>query len=114
MLPPGLDRFRRKLGRGDPTPRAKRVGTPGDEADRRFVRVLATVLTDGLEAVEAAVGEALEAGTASDDVVLNILARHREPPQPPTLSVSDVLALVHAPIADCARYDQLRGAYATA
>ncbi len=101
VLPPGLDRFRRKLGRGD-------------EADRRFVRVLATVLTDGLEAVEAAVSEALEAGTASDEVVLNILARHREPPQPPTLSVSDVLALVHAPIADCARYDQLRGAYAAA
>ncbi len=100
-LPPALDRLRRKLGRGD-------------EADRRFVRVLATVLTDGLEAVEAAVGEALEAGTASDDVVLNILARRREPPQPPTLSVSEVLALVHAPIADCARYDRLRGHHATA
>ena len=89
-LPPGLDRLRRKLGRGD-------------EADRRFVRVLAMVLTDGMDAVEAAVGEALDAGTASDDVVLNILARRREPPQPPTLSVSDVLALRHAPIADCAR-----------
>ena len=100
-LPPGLDRLRRKLGRGD-------------EADRRFVRVLAMVLADGLETVEAAVAEALDAGTASDDVVLNILARRREPPQPPTLSVSDVLALQYAPIADCARYDQLRGAYAAA
>lgn len=100
-LPPGLDRLRRKLGRGD-------------EADRRFVRVLAMVLTDGIEAVEAAVAEALDAGIASDDVVLNILARHREPAQPPTLSVSDVLALRHAPIADCARYDQLRAAYAAA
>ncbi len=113
-LPPDLDRLRRKLGRGDPTPRAKRAGTPGDEADRRFVRVLAMVLTDGMEVVEAAVGEALDAGTASDDVVLNILARRREPPQLPTLSVSDVLALRHAPIADCARYDQLRGTYAAA
>ena len=100
-LPPGLDRLRRKLGRGD-------------EADRRFVRVLAMVLGDGMDAVEAAITEALEAGTASDDVVLNILARHREPPQPPTLSVSDVLALRHAPIADCARYDQLRGVHAAA
>jgi len=100
-LPPALTTLRRKLGRGD-------------EADRRFVRVLAMVLTDGLEAVEAAVGETLEAGTASDDVVLNILARRREPPQPPTLSVSEVLALVHAPIADCARYDQLRGHHAAA
>jgi len=100
-LPPGLERLRRKLGRGD-------------EADRRFVRVLAMVLGDGMDAVEAAIAEALEAGTASDDVVLNILARHREPPQPPTLSVSDVLALRHAPIADCARYDQLRGHRAAA
>ena len=30
-----------------------RLGT-GDEADRRFVRVLAAVLTDGLDAVEGA------------------------------------------------------------
>lgn len=61
------------------------------------------VLTDGMDTVEAAVAEALEAGTASDDVVLNILARRREPPQPPALSVCDVLALRHTPIADCAR-----------
>ena len=38
-LPPALARLRRKLG-------------SGDEADRRFVRVLAAVLTDGLDAVE--------------------------------------------------------------
>ena len=36
-----LARLRRKLG-------------TGDEADRRFVRVLAAVLTDGLDAVEGA------------------------------------------------------------
>lgn len=41
-LPPALTRLRRKLG-------------SGDEADRRFVRVLASVMTDGLEAVEAAI-----------------------------------------------------------
>ncbi|WP_426261894.1 hypothetical protein, partial [Sphingomonas sp. DC1100-1] len=39
----------------------------GDDADRRFVRVLAAVLDDGLEAVEVAVREALLAGVASDD-----------------------------------------------
>jgi hypothetical protein len=35
-LPPALARLRRKLG-------------AGDEADRRFVRVLAAVLEDGVE-----------------------------------------------------------------
>jgi hypothetical protein len=61
-LPPALARLRRKLG-------------SGDEADRRFVRVLSAVLTDGLDAVEAAIREALEVGAASDDVILNILGR---------------------------------------
>ena len=77
-------------------------------ADRRFVRVLSAVLTDGLEPVEAAVREALATGTASDDLILNILARRREPPRPLTIITSEDSALRHPPIADCARYDQLR------
>lgn len=88
-------RLRRKLGNGD-------------DADRRFVRVLSVVLTDGLEPVEAAVREALATGTASDDLILNILARRREPPRPLTIITSEDSALRHPPIADCARYDQLR------
>lgn len=94
-LPPALARLRRKLGNGD-------------DADRRFVRVLSAVLTDGLEPVEAAVREALATGTASDDLILNILARRREPPRPLTIITSEDSALRHPPIADCARYDQLR------
>ena len=100
-LPPALARLRRKLGNGD-------------DADRRFVRVLAAVLTDGLEIVEAAVREALATGTASDDLILNILARRREPPQPLTIVTSEDNALRHPPIADCARYDQLRNFHAAA
>ncbi|MDK2770576.1 IS21 family transposase [Sphingopyxis sp. SE2] len=94
-LPPALARLRRKLGNGD-------------DADRRFVRVLSAVLTDGLDPVEAAVREALATGTASDDLILNILARRREPPRPLTIITSEDSALRHPPIADCARYDQLR------
>ena len=94
-LPPALARLRRKLGHGD-------------DADRRFVRVLSAVLTDGLEPVEAAAREALATGTASDDLILNILARRREPPRPLTIITSEDSALRHPPIADCARYDQLR------
>jgi hypothetical protein len=81
----------------------------GDEADRRFVRVLAAVLTDGLEAVEAAIREALDGGAASDEVILNILARHREPPSERPLDVVVDLKLSHPPMADCARYDTVRG-----
>lgn len=100
-LPPALARLRRKLG-------------AGDEADRRFVRVLAAVLEDGLEPVEAAAHEALAAGTVSDDVILNILARRREPPRPPSIVTPEDLALRHPPQADCTRYDSLRGLHAAA
>jgi len=100
-LPPALSQLRRKLG-------------SGDEADRRFVRVLAAVLTDGLKVVEDAIREALEAGAASDEVILNILSRRREPPRPLTIVTPQNLALTHPPIADCARYDQLRGLDAAA
>jgi len=100
-LPPALSRLKTKLGRGD-------------EADRRFVRVLAAVLIDGLDAVDDAVREALDAGAASDEVILNILARRREPPPPEPITTSEALALRHPPIADCARYDLLRGSRATA
>jgi hypothetical protein len=37
-------------------------------------------MTDGLEAVEAAIREALDNGAVSDEVILNILARYRDPP----------------------------------
>ncbi|WP_167108965.1 IS21 family transposase [Sphingomonas oligoaromativorans] len=100
-LPPALARLRRKLG-------------AGDEADRRFVRVLSAVLVDGLDLVEAAVREALAAGTVSDDVILNILARRREPPRPLTIVTSEDLELKYPPLADCGRYDQLRGLHAAA
>jgi hypothetical protein len=100
-LPPALTRLKAKLGRGD-------------EADRRFVRVLAAVLVDGLDTVDDAVREALDAGAASDEVILNILARRREPPAPAPITTGEALALRHPPVADCARYDTLRGSRAAA
>jgi hypothetical protein len=51
---------------------------------------------------------------ASDDVILNILARRREPERPPTISTSPALALSVPPVADCARHDLLRGSRAAA
>jgi hypothetical protein len=81
-----------------------------DDGDRQMVKILSAVLSDGLTAVEAACAEALANGVHSADVVLNILARHRDPGPAATILTPDALRLRHAPIADCARYDRLRRA----
>ena len=96
-LPVGLERVRRRL-------------KGSDDGDRQMVKVLSAVLTDGLAAVEAACAEALAGGVNSADVVLNILARHRDPAPAATILTPEALRLRHAPIADCARYDRLRRA----
>ena len=95
LLPGALERIRRKLaGVGD--------------GDRQMVEILTAVLSDGLAAVEAACAEALREGVHSADVVLNILARQREPPPAVTILTPEALRLRHEPVADCARYDSLR------
>ena len=94
-LPGSLARVRRKLS-----------GTAA--GDRQMVAVLAAVLSDGLEAVEAACGEALSAGVCSADVILNLLARRRPTADPGRIAVPDALSLTAMPNADCARYDGLR------
>ena len=73
-------------------------------------RFLAAVLSDGLPAVEAACAQALAEGVHSADVVLNILARRRDPGPAPPIHTPAALSLRHAPVADCARYDTLRSA----
>ena len=96
LLPGALERVRRKLA-------------GASDGDRQMVDILAAVLGDGLAAVEAACAEALREGVHSADVVLNILARQREPPTPATIPTPEALRLRHEPLADCARYDRLRG-----
>ena len=76
--------------------------------DRQVVDILGAVLTDGLDAVEAACAEALSHNVHSAGVVLNILARHREPPPPLTIATPDALKLGREPAANCDRYDSLR------
>jgi hypothetical protein len=97
VLPASLERVRRKL-----------AGT--DDGDRQMVEILTTVLSDGLPAVEAACSEALREGVHSAPVILNILARRREPAAPTTIMTPEALRLRHEPSADCARYDSLRRA----
>ena len=73
-----------------------------------MVEILAAVLSDGLDAVEAACAEALSHNVHSAGVVLNILARRREPPPPLTIATPDALRLSCEPAANCDRYDSLR------
>ena len=68
------------------------------------------MLGDGLSAVEAACADALRQGVHSADVIINILARRREPAAAITIMTPDALRLRHEPAADCARYDSLRRA----
>ena len=95
VLPAAMERVRRKLA-------------DADDGNRQMVDILAAVLSDGLTAVEAACAEALTHGVHSADVVLNILARQRDPTPPATILTPAALTLRHAPLADCARYDNLR------
>lgn len=94
-LPPALAKVRGRLGRSD-------------EADRQFVDILAAILTDGVDAVEAACAEALAAGTHSRDVILNILTRRHDTARPAAMAIPAGLVLTLEPAADCARYDRLR------
>ena len=56
----------------------------------------------------AACAEAISHGVHSADVILNILARQRDPGPPITILTPAALALRHEPVADRARYDNLR------
>jgi hypothetical protein len=49
-------------------------------------------------------------GVHSSDVIINILTRRRDPGPVALIFTPDALKLRHAPVADCARYDQLRRA----
>jgi hypothetical protein len=80
------------------------------DGDRQMVSILECVELDGLPTVEAACQEALDQGVFSSAVIINILARKRDPQPAAILSIPDALRLTHEPLADCARYDSLRRA----
>jgi hypothetical protein len=77
--------------------------TIGDNSPDSFVGA-----ADGLPAVDAACAEAIAHGVHSADVVLNILARQRDPDPAANILTPAALTLHHPPVADCARYDNLR------
>lgn len=95
LLPPHLERMRRKL-RGS------------NDGDRQMLKALSAVPMDGSTSVDAACAEALSEGVHSADVILNILARRRDPAPAITIMTPAALTLHLAPLANCDRYDQLR------
>src|SRR3546814_2763661 len=86
MLPASRERIRRKLA-------------TAEDGDRQMVDILAAVPSDGLPAVEAACAEAVREGVHSAGVVINILARRRDPAAPVTILTPEALRLQHEPAA---------------
>lgn len=87
------------------------------DGDRQFVEVLSVVGRYGLDAVTEACAQALSDKTVSSDVILAILSRTQDEPQPEPVQESAKLPqLTLLPIVDCSRYDLLLsgGAHGTA
>ena len=88
------------------------------DGDRQFVGILSVVPLYGIEAVTKACVDVLATSTVSRDVILNLLSRTHEEPQPAvTNPAAHLPVLTTPPIADCRRYDLLLlagGADATA
>jgi transposase len=85
--------------------------------DRQFVGILSVVSRYGLEAVAVACTQALSDKTVSSDVILSILSRTHDEPQPEPVELSAQLPLIKlVPVVDCYRYDRLLsgGAHGTA
>jgi hypothetical protein len=95
VLPAAIERVRRKLA-------------GADDGNRQMVDILNAVLTDGLPAVEAVCAEAIAHGVHSADVVLNILARQRDPGPPATILAPAALTLRHVPISSLPGLPMLR------
>jgi hypothetical protein len=94
-LPPNLLRTQQKLMRQ----------TGGD---RSFVNILHAVNIHGMDIVESACHKALSQRTVQGEIILNLIAREVAPPVPALITPPPKLQLREEPIADCARYDELR------
>ena len=86
------------LSRGDCLGVSGRIGHHGDEIDG--------VGPAALEKLEADLAELV--AKDQGDVVIAILARRRQPPVPASITTPNALRLKTEPVADCARYDNLR------
>jgi hypothetical protein len=79
------------------------------KGDRAFVELLLAAREVGLEALQVACELTLDGGVITAAVVMNELRRLTAPPRPHAISLPDQLRLQVEPLADCSRYDRLRG-----
>ena len=79
------------------------------KGDRAFVEVLMMAREVGLDVLQVACELALDGAVVSAPVVMNEMRRLVAPAQPIVLNVPDMLKLQIEPLADCGRYDHLRG-----
>ncbi|GFO57653.1 hypothetical protein GMSM_46600 [Geomonas sp. Red276] len=78
------------------------------DGDRQFVAILSVVGRYGLDAVTEACGQALSDKTVSSDVILTLLSRKHDEPQPEQIQeIAKLPQLTLLPIVDCRRYDLL-------
>ncbi|UFS71368.1 IS21 family transposase [Geomonas sp. RF6] len=78
------------------------------DGDRQFVAILSVVRRYSLDAVAEACAQALLDKTVSSDVILAILSRQHDEPQPePVHETVKLPRLTLQPIVDCHRYDLL-------
>ena len=79
------------------------------KGDRAFVELLMMARDVGLEPLQVACELVLDGNVVTASVVLNEMRRLIAPGQPIMLNVPDMLKLQIEPLADCGRYDHLRG-----
>ncbi|WP_426038441.1 IS21 family transposase [Cypionkella sp. TWP1-2-1b2] len=79
------------------------------KGDRAFAELLLVARETGLGALDMACQLAQEQGHLNTSVVLNELRRLTSPPRASLMETPDALVLLLEPVANCARYDELRG-----
>ena len=79
------------------------------KGDRAFVELLLMAREFGLEPLQVACELVLDGNVVTASVVMNEMRRLRRAEQPIMLNVPDMLKLQTEPLADCGRYDHLRG-----
>jgi transposase len=92
-----------------PIERVKDLILKQRKGDRAFVELLMATQAHGLEPLQVACELALGYGVFTASVVMNELRRLVSPSKPDFINLPDQLKLTTEPLADCSRYDQLRG-----
>lgn len=73
---------------------------------RDFAHILSYIPTESMESVVNACATAIKSGTISKDVILNILLRKKDQPDPKPELSNTYMKLKFIPTEDCSRYNQ--------